>query len=725
MFCRKCGTQIESDEKFCYNCGEMVNSPSKLSPSSVKTGAALSTATGANAGAYSPASDYAPRPTESGAPASPVVNTPPYTGTVAATGPNASIGNAAPPPIATVFGAPTTATEAAFPTSTTVTAGSEKKKMATVTKVLICILSFCAVASIVVAGVIILRGYFSNDYNTIANSAGNNQNERSENDLGDLSESNENATGLDDSKDQIIQELQSQIADLQASDTTAVTTTSAIDESTGYSSENQDKGQKEGEAGERNAREGEAGEERGVEAGAGGAGEAEEAGKVGEGVGGETREVVGGGGEAGEVVEINSEIRGATKGGADSVTSPPRLPQIDCSTARIPITDAIFELFTKTYGYTGPAPLASRTHGAWLNLADKKADILFLVAPTTEELDYFAEKKIDIEMKVYGYDGLVFISNVSNPIRSLTPSQIRDIYSGKITNWSDLGGENADIIVYIRNPESGSQRLFESLVWDGYKMPDFDAMRFREGEIDPVVTQRATQILVDEGMESVTKNVILNQYSIGFNIMSYIDSEFSNSALRLFSINGYEPTTENFASGNYPLLTTSYVAIRADEPENSPARQLYDWVGTQESYDLISRNSTLTVGFSDSLIIKAGMGIPKKNEATTIQNEATTSQSEVTSYQSVDLTNMIPRLNREYLTRQDLLPYNLEELGYLRNGVFALSGRIFSNQKYAAFFSSQNWYYGNSTDDNVVSGRFNDFQRKNLMLIIEREEELK
>ena len=91
------------------------------------------------------------------------------------------------------------------------------------------------------------------------------------------------------------------------------------------------------------------------------------------------------------------------------------LPQIDNSTARIPITDAIYAYFTER-GAQGPAPMCSKTHGAWLNLADGQADIIFLIAPTADEMQYFADAGVDIEMKIYGYDGLVFMGNASNPV---------------------------------------------------------------------------------------------------------------------------------------------------------------------------------------------------------------------------------------------------------------------------------------------------------------------
>ena len=393
-----------------------------------------------------------------------------------------------------------------------------------------------------------------------------------------------------------------------------------------------------------------------------------------------------------------------------------RLPQMDCSTARIPITEAIYEFFVTENGYSGPAPISSRTHGAWLNLADGRADIIFLVAPTEDELDYFTDKGVDIEMKVYGYDGLVFIGNQANPIDNLTTSQIRDIYSGRTSNWNQIGGTNSDILVYIRNPESGSQRLFESLVWDGYTMPDFSRMGFKQDEINPNVTQRRDTYTTFGGMEDIVVSVLINQYSIGFNIMSYIDYTFDSTALKLFSINGYMPTTENFASGNYPYLTTSYVAIRADEPADSAARQLYNWIGSDESYRIISENSTLTVSFSNSTIIRAGMGYeaPRGNASITAGDDA-----------PIDyLANIITRLDKQYFTREDLLHFNLDELSYLRNGVYALSGYIFRMDMYKQYFNAQSWYSGVISSDVATATLFNEYQKGNLAVILAREREL-
>jgi phosphate transport system substrate-binding protein len=268
---------------------------------------------------------------------------------------------------------------------------------------------------------------------------------------------------------------------------------------------------------------------------------------------------------------------------------------MDSSTGRAPIATAIYALFAGK-GYSGPAPICSKTHGAWLNLADGAADNVFLSGPTQGELAYFAEKGVDIEMKLFGYDGLVFLGNEANPVENLSAGEIRGIYSGRITNWKEVGGEDAPIAAFIRDPGSGSQRQFERLVWEGYDMPDYS---FREGG-------EHRFYLASDSMMDVVEAVRWNRDAIAFSILSYIGSEFEGVPLRLFSVGGAAPATENFASGAYPFLTTAYAAIRADEPPGSPARRLYDWFGSEESRAVIEENSTLSVVFGEPEMIRAG-----------------------------------------------------------------------------------------------------------------------
>ena len=242
-------------------------------------------------------------------------------------------------------------------------------------------------------------------------------------------------------------------------------------------------------------------------------------------------------------------------------------PVMDSSTARKPLVQNIYRFFCLDTGYGGAEPLCSTTHGAWLNIADKKADIALLAAPTDEEKAYLAERGVEVEMKLYGGDGLVFIGNSACGVTDLTLDQVRAIFRGEITNWSELGGADHAIRVLYRDDQSGSQRLFEKMVFKGEDVPDYEALGFER---------------LDE-MNTLVSACLDDPYAIGYSIMTYLNDVYSNEALLAFSLNGYSATPENVRTGDYPLGTKGYVVIRSDEPEDSPARRLYNWFGSPVS----------------------------------------------------------------------------------------------------------------------------------------------
>lgn len=239
-------------------------------------------------------------------------------------------------------------------------------------------------------------------------------------------------------------------------------------------------------------------------------------------------------------------------------------PVMDSSTARKPLVQNIYRFFCLDTGYGGAEPLCSTTHGAWLNIADRKADIALLAAPTEEEQAYLKEQGVEVEMKLYGGDGLVFIGNNACGVTDLTLDEVRAIFRGEITNWSELGGADHAIRVLYRDDQSGSQRLFEKMVFKGEDVPDYEALGFER---------------LDE-MSTLVSACLDDPYAIGYSIMTYLNDVYSNEALLAFSLNGYSATAENVRTGDYPLGTKGYVVIRSDEPENSPARRLYDWFGS-------------------------------------------------------------------------------------------------------------------------------------------------
>ncbi len=249
-------------------------------------------------------------------------------------------------------------------------------------------------------------------------------------------------------------------------------------------------------------------------------------------------------------------------------------PVMDSSTARKPVTSEIYAFFCESTGAGGTVPLCSTTHGAWLNIADGVADLALLAAPTQEEQDYLDERGVSVEMKLYGGDGLVFIGNRSCGVENLSLEQVRAIYRGEIRNWAELGGADHPIRVLYRDDQSGSQRLFERMLWKDEPVPDFEALGYDR---------------LDE-MSTIVSECLYDPYALGYSIMTYLNDVYGNENLLSFSLEGYAATPENVASGNYPLGTQGYAVIRSDEPEGSPARRLFDWFGSPLSDVILTRN---------------------------------------------------------------------------------------------------------------------------------------
>lgn len=249
-------------------------------------------------------------------------------------------------------------------------------------------------------------------------------------------------------------------------------------------------------------------------------------------------------------------------------------PVMDSSTARKPVTRAIYNLFCEYGAMPGAVPVCNTTHGAWLAIADRTSDVALLAAPTKEEQSYLDEKGVKVEMKLYGGDGLVFIGNEKCGVTDLTLDDVRGIYRGKITNWSQLGGVDAPIRVLYRDDQSGSQRLFEKMIWGDGKVPNYEKLGFTR---------------LDE-MSSIVGECLYEPYTIGYSIMTYLNDVYGEEDLLAFTLDGVAAKPENVASGDYPLGTKGYVVIRADEAKDSPARRLYDWFGSTMCDEILNNN---------------------------------------------------------------------------------------------------------------------------------------
>jgi phosphate transport system substrate-binding protein len=249
-------------------------------------------------------------------------------------------------------------------------------------------------------------------------------------------------------------------------------------------------------------------------------------------------------------------------------------PRVDGSTANLPLIARLYS------GITGVSleeaengiNISGGTGMVWRNLMWDGADILIVYEAPEGILDEFAGNGIELEIEPIGRDGLVFLVNKANTVDNLTTEQLRGIYTGKITDWRDVGGDTGPISAFQRNQESGSQTLFLKLLMDG-RTP-----------MEP------PKELIPDSMAGLIEAVASfdgTGGAIGYSVFYYADLMYANPDLKLLSVDGITPSFESIYSGEYPFINDFFVVIRADAQVGSPERILRDWLLTDEGTALL------------------------------------------------------------------------------------------------------------------------------------------
>jgi len=240
------------------------------------------------------------------------------------------------------------------------------------------------------------------------------------------------------------------------------------------------------------------------------------------------------------------------------------LPIMDGSTSLIPLEAGIrAALYGKTIEEATLDVAHSSTWGAFRNLLHDRADLIFSVPLSQEQQDEAASMGITLETVPIAKEGFVFVVNAENPVDTLTQEQLRDIYSGKITNWSEVGGLDETIIPYQRNNDSGSQNYMITFMGDTPLM-------------DAPTEMRPTS------MSGLMDVVALNDNArgaIGYSVYAYAADMYGNgNEIKFIQVDGIAPSKATMASGDYPLLGENIAVFNANAPENGYVRQLVQWI---------------------------------------------------------------------------------------------------------------------------------------------------
>ena len=243
---------------------------------------------------------------------------------------------------------------------------------------------------------------------------------------------------------------------------------------------------------------------------------------------------------------------------SEAIFSVENYPRIDGSTATLPLAEAFKANFTETK-IEDVDVTHTKTHNAYVKLINGETDLILATYPSEDELKLAQEKGVELEIVPIVKEAFVFFVNKENSIDNLSLEQVQQIYSGKIKNWSEIGGANSKIVAYQRPENSGSQTGMEKLVMQGIKM------------IKPT-----TETIADtmEDIIDVISDYDNKDSAIGYSYYYYATTMYTSDTMKFLSINGVKPTYENIKNGLYDIQTAYYAVIKKDEPENSDARKL-------------------------------------------------------------------------------------------------------------------------------------------------------
>jgi len=252
-------------------------------------------------------------------------------------------------------------------------------------------------------------------------------------------------------------------------------------------------------------------------------------------------------------------------------------PKVDGATAMLPM---VGEITKSVLGYTDEEAqkyLDENTQGksakVYASLINKEKDLIFVSEPSNDILRQAKEANVEFDMTGIGKDGFVFIVNKDNPVNSLTIEQIQKIYTGEITNWSQVGGNDEEIVAFQREQNSGSQNLMEKMVMKNTKMQDAPS---------------GLMIASMEGLiDSVAKGYDNGKSSIGYSIYLYAKEQYVKDNIKFLSIDGIYPSDETIADGSYPLSKIVYAVTRKDVPQDSGVRKLINWLLTDEGQKIV------------------------------------------------------------------------------------------------------------------------------------------
>lgn len=180
------------------------------------------------------------------------------------------------------------------------------------------------------------------------------------------------------------------------------------------------------------------------------------------------------------------------------------------------------------------------------------------------------EKAKGVVENIVAIDGIAVVVDPANTVEDLTKDQLAGIYDGTVTNWKDVGGSDAPIVVVGRESGSGTRTAFEELL----KLED--------------KCKYANEL---DSTGAVMAKVASTPGAIG-----YVSLDVLDDTVKALKLDGSEPTEENIKAGNYFLSRPFVMATKGEISEqNDLVKALFDFIHSEEGTELVKSVGLISV----------------------------------------------------------------------------------------------------------------------------------
>ncbi|WP_246616471.1 phosphate ABC transporter substrate-binding protein [Thaumasiovibrio subtropicus] len=187
------------------------------------------------------------------------------------------------------------------------------------------------------------------------------------------------------------------------------------------------------------------------------------------------------------------------------------------------------------------------------------------------------EASPNLKLVQIAHDAITMVVHPSNTIENLTSAQIKDIYQEKITNWSQVGGDDSLMAVVSRENASGTRFSFESNV---------DLLQTLNGE---TVSDISRQILIANTNSMVKTLVNHNSHAIGYASLGSVDE-----SIKAVDFNGIDPSVQNVRKGDY-TLSRPFLIMHKDGEISKEAQDFIHFLLSDEGQTIIEELGYISI----------------------------------------------------------------------------------------------------------------------------------